>query len=30
MLFALVIVEVLCGKEGREEVAGPMVVPESL
>ncbi|OAK98316.1 DJ-1 protein [Phaeosphaeriaceae sp. SRC1lsM3a] len=30
MLFALTIVEVLCGKEKRDEVAGPMVVAEKL
>jgi protein DJ-1 len=30
MLFALTIVEVLAGKEKRDEVAGPMVVAELL
>jgi protein DJ-1 len=30
MLFALTIVERLCGKEKRDEVAGPMVVAETL
>ncbi|ORY18861.1 class I glutamine amidotransferase-like protein [Clohesyomyces aquaticus] len=30
LLFALTIVEVLCGKEKRDEVAGPMIVPETL
>jgi len=30
MLFALTIVEVLGGREKREEVAGPMVVAETL
>jgi protein DJ-1 len=30
MLFALTIVELLAGKEKRNEVAGPMVVAETL
>jgi protein DJ-1 len=30
MLFALTIVELICGKEKRKEVAGPMVVAETL
>jgi hypothetical protein len=30
MLFALTIVEVMVGKEKRDEVAGPMVVAETL
>jgi protein DJ-1 len=30
MLFALTIVEVLAGKEKRDEVAGPMIVAETL
>jgi protein DJ-1 len=30
MLFALTIVEVISGKEKRDEVAGPMVVAEKL
>ncbi|KAF2464890.1 DJ-1 [Lindgomyces ingoldianus] len=30
MLFALTIVELLCGKEKRDEVAGPMIVAETL
>ncbi|KAF2268170.1 DJ-1 [Lojkania enalia] len=30
MLFALTIVEKLCGKEKRDEVAGPMIVAEAL
>ena len=30
MLFALTIVELVCGKEKRNEVAGPMVVAETL
>lgn len=30
MLFALTIVEQICGKEKRDEVAGPMVVAETL
>lgn len=30
MLFALTIVELLAGKEKKNEVAGPMVVPEAL
>jgi protein DJ-1 len=30
MLFALTIVEVLAGKEKRDEVAGPMMVAETL
>jgi protein DJ-1 len=30
MLFALTIVEVICGKEKRDEVAGPMVVAQKL
>jgi len=30
MLFALTIVEILAGKEKRDEVAGPMVVAETL
>lgn len=30
MLFALTIVELLAGKEKRDEVAGPMIVAEKL
>jgi protein DJ-1 len=30
MLFALTIVEILAGKEKRDEVAGPMIVAENL
>jgi len=30
MLFALTIVEEVCGKEKRDEVAGPMIVAEKL
>ncbi len=30
MLFSLTIVELLAGKEKRDEVAGPMVVAETL
>jgi protein DJ-1 len=30
MLFALTIVEQICGKEKRDEVAGPMIVAEKL
>lgn len=30
MLFALTIVELLAGKEKRDEVAGPMVVADTL
>lgn len=30
MLFALTIVEAITGKEKRDEVAGPMVVAETL
>jgi protein DJ-1 len=30
ILFALTIVEELCGKEKRDEVAGPMIVAETL
>lgn len=30
MLFALTIVELLAGKEKRDEVAGPMIMAETL
>jgi protein DJ-1 len=30
ILFALTIVEELCGEEKRDEVAGPMIVAETL
>jgi protein DJ-1 len=30
MLFALTIVEVMLGKEKRDEIAGPMIVAETL
>jgi protein DJ-1 len=30
MLFALTMLEAICGKEKRDEVAGPMVVAETL
>ncbi|OCK84731.1 DJ-1 protein [Lepidopterella palustris CBS 459.81] len=30
LLFALTIVELLCGKQKRDEVAGPMILPASL
>ena len=30
MLFALTIVEAVCGKEKRDEIAGPMVIAEKL
>ncbi|OAG15528.1 hypothetical protein CC77DRAFT_946185, partial [Alternaria alternata] len=30
ILFALTIVEELCGKEKRDDVAGPMIVAEAL
>lgn len=30
MLFSLTIVELLAGKEKRDEVAGPMILPETL
>jgi protein DJ-1 len=30
ILFALTIVEELCGKEKRDDVAGPMIVAETL
>jgi hypothetical protein len=30
MLFALTIVELLCGKEKRDEIAGPMILSDSL
>lgn len=30
MLFALTIVEIMCGKEKRDEIAGPMILAEKL